>query len=97
MAKTKKKEVSEELKHLKEKLQKKEKVIIGTDRVLKELKAKEISKVFLASNCPQKIKQDVLYYAELAEISVIELEMDNEELGVFCKKNFFVAVIGIRD
>ncbi len=92
MAKTK--EISEDLKEIREKLLE-NKVIIGTDKVLKELKAKNLLKVLLAKNCPENTKNDIINYAKLAGIPVNQLEMDNEELGVFCKKNFFVAVLGL--
>ena len=92
----KKVEVSKELKELKTKLQE-NKVIIGTDRVLKGLKSKSLSKVFLASNAPEKIREDVQYYAKLAETSVLELDLDNEELGLFCKKNFMIVVLGTEE
>lgn len=91
----KKEEVSKDLKELKAKLQEKE-AVIGADLVLKRLKDKSLSKVFLASNAPQKIREDVQYYAKLAGIIVSELSLDNEELGLFCKKNFFIAVIGTK-
>ncbi len=34
------------------------------------------------------------FYYTMAGIPVIVLEQDNEELGITCKKNFFVAVVG---
>ncbi len=87
--------VEPELKKLKEEAQSK-KVIVGTDLVLKGLRAGRIGKVFLARNCPAKTKEDVLYYAGLAKIPVVHLEQNNEEIGVLCKKNFFVSVVAIR-
>ncbi len=71
------------------------KVILGTDRVLKLLKAKKLSKIILARNCPAPVKDDIHYYARLANVPVIQAEQTNEELGILCKKNYFVAVAGI--
>ena len=73
------------------------KVVIGAERVLKELKAKRVQKVYLASNCPAKLHEDVKYYASVAEIPVVDMAYSNEELGVFCKKNFFVSVLAIAE
>ena len=70
-------------------------VLIGTERVMKAVKAGNLKKVFLAKNCPAEVKRDIEHYASLGSISVEQVEMDNEELGVFCKKNFFVSVIGV--
>ena len=92
----KKKEISKEIKAVKLKVQE-GKAIIGTERVLKELKKGRLSKVILAKNCPEKSRRDINYYAQLVKIPVAELEQDNEELGVLCKKNYFVSVLGIKE
>ncbi|MBU0457692.1 MAG: ribosomal L7Ae/L30e/S12e/Gadd45 family protein [Nanoarchaeota archaeon] len=89
----KKEEIETEIKELKTKVQE-GKAIIGKDEVLKWLKDKKLNKVFVASNCPPKIREDIGYYAKLAEVPVLDLNLDNEELGIFCKKNFFVMVLG---
>ncbi len=89
----KKKEIDEQIQILKERI-KENKIIIGAENVFKSIKAKKLDKIFLASNCPQKNKESILHYAKLIDLPVVELGLDNEELGVFCKKNFFVSVIG---
>ena len=92
----KKEEISNDLKELKSKLQD-DKVVIGVDRVLKGLKGKSLSKVFLAKNAPKKIVDDIHYYAKLAGTPVSDLDLDNEELGLFCKKNFFIVVLATEE
>ena len=89
-------ETSEELKLIKTKVQDGN-AIIGQERVLKELKAKKLTKIFLAKNCPQKLKEDIIYYAKLADIPYQELEQTNEDLGILCKKNFYISVVGIQE
>lgn len=84
-----------DLKKLKEDAQS-GKAVIGTDLVLKGLRTGGLGKVFLARNCPQKIRDDVQYYAGLAKVPVVELEQNNEEVGVLCKKNFLVSVVALR-
>jgi len=79
---------------LKAKAQKKE-VIVGLATVLKGIQQGKLVKVFLASNSPAKMKDDVIRYATLAHIPVHELSQNNEELGVLCKKNFMVSVVGL--
>lgn len=71
------------------------KAVLGTDRVLKLLKAKKLGSIILAKNCPAKSKADLEYYAKLAQVPVTQVEQTNEELGIICKKNFFVSVAGI--
>ncbi|MFH1276300.1 MAG: ribosomal L7Ae/L30e/S12e/Gadd45 family protein [Candidatus Woesearchaeota archaeon] len=90
---SKKKEESAGLKELKEKLLQ-EKVVVGIDRVMKELKKDCLNKIFLASNVRDDLRKDLIHYAGLQGVTVEELELSNEELGILCKKNFFVAVVG---
>ncbi len=87
--------IEDELKQLRTKVQD-DKLLVGKEVVLKALKSKKLQKVYMASNCPAKLKEDVEYYAKLAEVPIIALTQNNEELGVFCKKNYFVAVVGIE-
>ncbi len=94
MAKESDKELSVESKLLRTKLQE-GKVIIGLETVMKYLKSGQLSQAFVAHNCPAKVKEDVEYYAKLAKVPFAVLSYSNEDLGVFCKKNFFVSVLGI--
>ena len=90
----KKKGTEEEVKVLKLRVQEK-KAVIGADLVLKSIRNGSLKRVFLASNCPAQTKEDVLHYAKLASIPVVELNYNNEEIGIFCKKNFLVSVLGL--
>ena len=92
----KKKELSEELKLLRDRVRE-GKAIVGMERVIKALKTGNLSKVFLASNVAEDAKENVEHYTKLANVSVVVLELDNEELGVLCKKNFFISVVGIAE
>ncbi|HLD73011.1 MAG TPA: ribosomal L7Ae/L30e/S12e/Gadd45 family protein [Candidatus Nanoarchaeia archaeon] len=92
MAKTK--ENVDILKLLKTKSDEK-KIIFGKDKVLKGLKAKQFKHVLIASNCPEAVKEEINYYAKIAQVAVTQLEQNNQEIGVFCKRNFFVSVLGI--
>jgi len=91
----KKKELSKEIMDLKKGLVE-GKVLIGREVVLKSLKNKKLSKIYLASNCPEKVKEDIKYYSDLVKVPVIVLSVDNEEIGVLCKKHFFISVLGIK-
>jgi len=92
----KKKVTEEDVKILKTKVQE-GKAIIGTERVLKGIKAGSLKRIFLASNCPKAVHDDILNYAKLASIPVVELNYNNEEVGIFCKKNFLVSVLGLTE
>ena len=71
-------------------------LIIGADKALKALKAKELAKIFLASNDPESLVKDVEYYASIVGAEVEKLSMPNDELGVACKKPFSIAAIGMK-
>ena len=72
---------------------KKEKINFGTEVTIKKLKNGNLKKVFLAKNCAKTVKEDIKYYAKLSGVNIIELELDNEELGLLCKKSFSVSVL----
>ena len=88
--------LEKDMKDLKAKLQD-GKTVIGKERVLKHLREKNLAKVFLASNCPTDLKDDLVNFARMAKVPIIELSLNNEELGLFCKKNFFIAVLATTE
>lgn len=71
-------------------------VVYGTKSTLKALKVKEIEAVYLASNCPKDIKDQITSLAKINNIPVNELKENNEELAVLCKKPFSISVASIR-
>tara|TARA_Y100000310_G_scaffold137447_1_gene136312 strand:+ start:7279 stop:7566 length:288 start_codon:yes stop_codon:yes gene_type:complete len=88
--------LSEELLELRRALQD-GKATLGTDRTLKALKTGKAKKIFMAKNCPQNVISDVEHLCKVAECNIIKLDLDNEELGVFCKKNFFVSILCLEE
>ena len=77
------------LKELKDAIKEK-KVVIGTERTIKELKRGKPTKVFIAKNCPEILKKQVRHYCKLSKIELAELEESNEEMGTLCKKPFSI-------
>lgn len=88
--------LEKDMKDLKAKLQD-GKTIIGKERVLKHLREKSLAKVFLANNCPRDLREDIVNFAKMAKVPVVDLALNNEELGLFCKKNFFIAVLATTE
>ncbi|MEK6835266.1 MAG: 50S ribosomal protein L30e [Nanoarchaeota archaeon] len=76
------------------KLIKENKVIMGTNMVMRNLKLGKLKQVYLASNCPETTREDIKHYAKLNNIKVNELKENNEELGTICKKPFSISVLG---
>ena len=69
-----------------------EKLVLGSDRTLKLLKKGKIDRVFIASNAPENVRADIKSHGKLAGVTVEELDVPNEEVGILCKKPFPVAV-----
>lgn len=71
------------------------KVVLGRQVVMKLLRQKKVQKVYLASNCPAAIRSEMVQYGQLTQTPVVSLEFNNADLGIFCKKPFFISVLGI--
>ncbi len=78
------------------KMLKNENLVLGSDRILKLLRQSQMESVWLASNAPASVSDDVKRYAQLSGIGVETLAIPNDELGVICKKPFHVAAIGLK-
>lgn len=73
------------------------KALIGTARTIKGLKLGKLQKVFLTSNCPASVKSSIEHYSKLSNCKIEHLDIPNDELGVICKKQFSISVIGLKD
>ena len=73
-----------------------EKVVIGNDRTLKELRKGNLQKVYLSANCAEDIKETLEHYAKLAGTEVVQLPYPNDEFAVLCKKPFSISVVGLK-
>jgi len=76
-----------------EKLVKTEKICMGTENTLKNLRSSNLNKILVSKNCPRNVVEDIESLSEGTEI--LFLEKNNEELGIICKKPFHISVIGI--
>lgn len=72
-----------------------EKLIIGTDRVLKAVRGGSVKKVILATNAPSDLKEQLDHFLKVSSFALEETTMSNDELGTFCKKPFSIAALAI--
>ena len=72
------------------------KLIIGTKRTIKAIRKDEVSKIFLANNCPESIVEDIEHYCKITNTLVEKVAANCDELGSICKKPFYVSVVGIH-
>lgn len=94
MAQKKKSEVNKDIEYIKDLLET-DKLVIGSKIALKGLKEGLVSKIYLAKNAPENMVDDVNHYAELSQAQVVQLGIDNEELGVVCRKPFLISVVSV--
>ncbi len=86
--------MADELNEIK-KLLKDKRLVIGTADTIKKLKENKISKVWISSNTPSGVRDDINRYASLNGVETIGLNVPNDELGVLCKKQFSVSVVSL--
>jgi len=67
--------------------------VIGTEKTMKGLKLGKVQKVLISSNCPDKVVNDISYYAGLSGAEFHKLDYPNDELSVICKKPFAISVL----
>ena len=72
-----------------------EKIVIGAERVGKLLKQGKIKKVMITSNCREDVKEGIESYAKISKTEFVQLEIENDELGIACKKPFSISVVGV--
>jgi large subunit ribosomal protein L30e len=70
-----------------------DKLIMGTEETIKNLKLGKVKKVFLASNCEHSIVRDISHYTKIGNVDLTTLEIPNDELGVICRKPFSISVL----
>lgn len=70
------------------------KLFVGTDRTLKALREGKLEKVFVSSNAPADVRLEIAQLAKVGGVDVVELDENNDELGVLCRKPFAISVCG---
>ncbi|EHP69540.1 MAG: 50S ribosomal protein L30e [Metallosphaera yellowstonensis] len=72
-------------------------VILGSKRSVKALKAGKLRGIILASTVRSDIREDVKRYAALAGIPVVEYRGSGWELGTLAGRPFLISTIGVED
>ena len=70
-----------------------EKMVFGSNETINNLKNGKVKRIFISSNCPEKVKKDLEYYGKISKVELIELKQPSDEIALICKKNFPVSVI----
>lgn len=80
------------LQKLKEALKKKE-IVYGTEKTIKNLKKGKTKTVFLSSNTPAEVREEIKHYAGISNAEVIELDMPDKEIGLLAKRTHSISVL----
>jgi len=75
--------------------QKTGKITIGLESTLKSLKDGNLEYAFVSSNAPSTIINDISHNAEISGTKYSQVAVKSDELGVACKKQFNVTVVGV--
>ena len=75
--------------------QKTDKLVIGLETTMNALKNNNLEYVFVASNAPQNMIDDLEHNSGIAETLISQVKVNSEDLGVACKKQFRVTVVGV--
>ena len=68
-------------------------LIVGTGETIKGLRKNKVKKVWLSSNVPNSIQKDIQKYTILNNVKLHKLKIPNDELGIICKKQFYVSIV----
>jgi len=72
------------------------KLVIGSERTLKNLKAGKTGKIFLCTNPDANLKSDLEHYTKVSGVEIVQLDVPNDELGALCKKPYAIQVLSTQ-
>ncbi len=73
------------------------KVILGSRKVIKNLKLGKLKLVIIASSLRNDLKEDIRTYAKFSDIPIYEYPGSGKDLGTLCGKPFKISTIGVID
>lgn len=73
------------------------KLVLGYKNVVKLVLTGNPKLVIVSDTSPKKIKESILYYAQLAKIRCIKAKETALELGSHCGKPFPISTIAVLD
>ncbi len=73
------------------------KVLFGLNSTLNSAMSGKVQLVIAASNCPNKVREDLEHYCRISKIPFLVYPKTGLELGRLCGKPFVVSALAIRD
>jgi len=68
-------------------------VSIGARNALKSVQREEAQLILLASNCPEKFRDEI----KLRRVPAVDLGVNSVELGSMCGKPFIISMLAVID
>ncbi len=72
-------------------------VLFGSRSVVKALKTGNPKAVFIASNCPETVKNDINSCAKISGTKIENFGGTAKQMGVFCGKPFAMASLAVLE
>jgi large subunit ribosomal protein L30e len=69
----------------------------GINRTIKAAKLGRVQLIILANNCPTEKREQIEYYAKLANIPILNYNNNGYELGALCGRGHVVSAISVYD
>ena len=73
------------------------KTALGLKTAIKEAKMRRAKAIVVASNTLQSYKEDLLHYAKLSNIPILEYPGTSQDLGTICGRPHLVSALTIYD
>jgi len=73
------------------------KTSVGTRSVVSALLTASPKLVLISGNCPNDVKERVVYYSQLSQTPCLITEEKSTELGSICGKPFPVSAVAVMD
>ena len=72
------------------------KIILGSNSVIRSLKAGLLKSVVYASNTPENSIKNLEYYTHLGNTVLEKFEGNSKQLGEICGKPFNILLVGVK-
>jgi len=71
--------------------------VLGAKVTEKAFKSNLAKKVYAASNCDELTLKKMKHYAKIANVEVVELDLDNDELSQKLAKPFLISMVCVKE
>lgn len=72
------------------------KLVLGAKVTEKAFKNGKAKKVYAASNCDPMVLKKIKHYGSIANVEIVELDLDNDEMAQKLVKPFLVSMVCVR-